>query len=64
MDVYFEHETELMSSVRTGVASSEEFTSGLSAKLLRKDPDSQLVVNFHGVSGYFFLSLKGNNTRT
>jgi hypothetical protein len=56
LDVYLENEIELVKAVTTG-----EVTDGLEgtvgAKLLKRDPESRVVVNFHGVSLIFFLYL-------
>jgi hypothetical protein len=53
--VYLENEIELVKAVNTG-----EVTDGLEgtvgAKLLRRDPESRVVVNFHGVSLYSLVS--------
>ena len=50
LDVYFEHETELANLASEEALDSDDFIAGLGAKLLRKDAESKLVVNFHGVS--------------
>jgi hypothetical protein len=56
LDVYLENEIELVKAVTTG-----EVTDGLEgtvgAKLLKRDPESKVVVNFHGVSFIFYLCL-------
>jgi hypothetical protein len=58
LDVYLENESELIQ-----VTSSGEVTEGLegtvAAKLLKRDPESRVVVNFHGVS---FLRLPSLGT--
>jgi hypothetical protein len=54
--MYLENEIELVKAVTTG-----EVTDGLEgtvgAKLLKRDPESKVVVNFHGVSLIFFFCL-------
>lgn len=50
MDVYLEHERELVSRVQDDIVASDEFARTLGAKLLREDAESKLVINFHGVS--------------
>ena len=52
LNVYLEHETELANLAHGDVLESDDFIAGLGAKLLRKDPESKLVVNFHGVSSH------------
>jgi hypothetical protein len=53
LDVYLENENELVQAVTTGeVVDSLEQTVG--AKLLRRDAESKVVVNFHGVSSPCF----------
>ncbi|KAK3217458.1 hypothetical protein GRF29_1g3116640, partial [Pseudopithomyces chartarum] len=51
LNIYLEHETELANLAHEDVLESDEFIAGLGAKLLRKDPESKLVVNFHGNAG-------------
>jgi hypothetical protein len=53
LDVYLEHERELVSRVQDDVVGSGEFESTLGARLLREDAGSKLVVNFHGVSNVY-----------
>jgi hypothetical protein len=49
LDVYFENESELVKAVTTGeVVDGLDGTVG--AKLLKRDAESKVVVNFHGVS--------------
>jgi hypothetical protein len=49
LDVYLENEIELAQAVTTGeTVDGLEGTVG--AKLLKRDPESRVVVNFHGVS--------------
>jgi pimeloyl-ACP methyl ester carboxylesterase len=48
LDVYLEHEQEVAQKTLGGV--SEDFTTTIGAKMLRKDAKSKVVVNFHGVS--------------
>jgi hypothetical protein len=56
LDVYLENEVELVKAVTTGVvADGLEGTVG--AKLLKRDAESRVVVNFHGVSLLFFPQL-------
>lgn len=50
LDVYLEHEKELVSRVQDDVLESEDFTRSLGARLLAGDEEARLVVNFHGVS--------------
>lgn len=54
LDVYLEHESELVQAVTTGEV-MEELESTVGAKLMKKDPESRVVVNFHGVSIFSFL---------
>lgn len=49
LDVYLENEQELVSAIGTGEI-AEELKGTVSEKLLRRDVDSRVVVNFHGVS--------------
>lgn len=53
LDVYLEHESELVQAVTTGEV-VDELESTVGAKLLKKDAESRVVVNFHGVSILFF----------
>jgi hypothetical protein len=55
LDVYLEHERELVSRVQEDVVESDAFASTLGARLLREDAGSKLVVNFHGVSSGYGL---------
>ncbi|KAK7180174.1 hypothetical protein DPSP01_012799 [Paraphaeosphaeria sporulosa] len=55
MDVYLEHERELVSRVQDDVVESGEFTKTLGARLLREDAGSKLVINFHGNAGHLAL---------
>jgi hypothetical protein len=55
LDVYLENESELIKAVTTGeVVDGLEGTVG--AKLLKRDVESRVVVNFHGVSLLFSWS--------
>lgn len=61
LDVYLENEHELVIGATTGEA-VEELKGTLGEKLLRRDGESRVVVNFHGVSlvvvpFYFFPGL-------
>jgi pimeloyl-ACP methyl ester carboxylesterase len=47
LDVYLENEHE---AVQKSVIDAEDFGATIGAKLLRQDPESQVVVNFHGVN--------------
>jgi hypothetical protein len=54
LDVYLENENELVQAVTTGeVVDGLEGTVG--AKLLKRDVDGRVVVNFHGVSLFFYI---------
>lgn len=58
LDVYLENENELVQAVNSGeVVDGLEGTVG--AKLLKRDVESRVVVNFHGVSYFLqcFVSL-------
>lgn len=48
LDVYLEHENEIVDKSEGGVADGLEGTVG--ARFLMKDTKSRVVVNFHGVS--------------
>lgn len=49
LDVYLENEQELVSAIGTGEI-AKELKGTVGEKLLRRDVDSRVVVNFHGVS--------------
>lgn len=51
LDVYLENENELIATTTTGEV-VEELGKTVGAKLLKRDVDSKVVVNFHGVSIY------------
>ncbi|KAF2440502.1 hypothetical protein P171DRAFT_420236 [Karstenula rhodostoma CBS 690.94] len=55
LDVYLEHERELVSRVQDDVVESGEFVKTLGARLLREDTESKLVINFHGNAGHLAL---------
>jgi len=55
LDVYLEHESELVQAVTTGEV-VDELQSTVGAKLLRRDAESRVVVNFHGVSAFRCLT--------
>ncbi|KAL1611857.1 hypothetical protein SLS60_000078 [Paraconiothyrium brasiliense] len=55
LDVYLEHERELVSSVQADVVESGEFKRTLGARLLREDGEGRVVVNFHGNAGHVAL---------
>lgn len=48
LDVYLENESEIEQKSEGGVA--EDFKETIAGKLLKKDPKSRVVINFHGVS--------------
>jgi hypothetical protein len=52
LDVYLENEYELFTSAVSGEI-AEELKGTVGEKLLSSDPDSKVVVNFHGVSSSF-----------
>lgn len=54
LDVYLENEHELTMRTTTGEV-VDELKGTFGEKLLRKNADSRLVVNFHGVSSTVFL---------
>jgi hypothetical protein len=56
LDVYLEHESELVQAVTTGEV-VDELERTVGAKLLRSDGESRVVVNFHGVSTFSCLLL-------
>lgn len=47
LDVYLEHEQEIVQKTEAGVA--EDFSTTIAAKLLRKDVKSRVIINFNGV---------------
>jgi hypothetical protein len=49
LDVYLENENELVQAATTGEV-AEELEGTVGARLLRRDGESRVVVNFHGVS--------------
>jgi hypothetical protein len=54
LDVYLENEIELAQAATTGeIVDGLEGTVG--AKLLKRDPESRVVVNFHGVSSSILI---------
>lgn len=53
LDVYLQNEDHLVMSTTTGEV-SDELKGTRSEKLLRADPEARVVVNFHGVSLFFF----------
>ncbi|KAF2003830.1 alpha/beta-hydrolase [Amniculicola lignicola CBS 123094] len=48
-DVYLEHEDEI---VQKAVTHTEDFKASVAHKLLRKDSESRVVINFHGNAGH------------
>lgn len=51
LDVYLENEVELVQASTTGEV-VDDLESTVGAKLLKRDPESRIVVNFHGVSSF------------
>ncbi|KAF2192623.1 hypothetical protein K469DRAFT_315496 [Zopfia rhizophila CBS 207.26] len=49
LDVYLEYETEIVQKASGPV---EDMTTTVGYKLLKRDPESQVVVNFHGNAGH------------
>ena len=55
LDVYFENEGEAVQKA-TGLV--EDLAQTVGYKLLKSDPDSRVVVNFHGVSVPLFFYIR------
>lgn len=53
LDVYLQNEDQLTMGTTTGEV-ADELEGTMSEKLLRADPESRVVVNFHGVSQFMF----------
>jgi hypothetical protein len=51
LDAYLENEQELSAAVTVGEV-VEELKGTIGEKIMRRDVDSRVVVNFHGVSAF------------
>ena len=57
LDVYLENEHELVAAVTTGEV-VDDLRGTVGEKLLRRDKESRVVVNFHGVSCGVFIFVR------
>lgn len=60
LDVYLQNEEQLAMATTTGEV-ADEFKGTMGEKLLRTDPESKVVVNFHGVSQRFRITCSNLN---
>ncbi|KAF2823552.1 alpha/beta-hydrolase [Ophiobolus disseminans] len=63
LDVYLEHESELVQAVTTGEV-VDELESTVGAKLLKRDAESRVVVNFHGNAGHIAQGYRPSTYRS